>query len=36
MVIKTNYANKIYIKHQKQKIKVKQYSLQNKCVSKTY
>jgi len=23
MVIKTNYANKIYIKHQKQKIKVK-------------
>jgi len=23
MVIKTNYTNKIYIKHQKQKIKVK-------------
>jgi hypothetical protein len=23
MVIKTNYANKIYIKHQKQKIKIK-------------
>jgi len=35
MVIKTNYANKIYIKHKKQKkIKVKYYSLQNECVSK--
>jgi hypothetical protein len=36
MVIKTNYANKIYIKHQKQKIKVKYYSLQTECVSKKY
>jgi hypothetical protein len=33
IVIKTNYVNKIYIKHQK-KIKVKYYSLQTKYVSK--
>ena len=34
MVIKTNYANKIYIKRQKWKMKDKKYSLQNEMFQK--
>ena len=35
MVIKTNYANKIYIKHQKKKWKINNIHYKMKCFKKT-